>query len=76
MTIAKNWTYGKMNPSQVLLMHIYVQRATNIPANAVVESFMIVSRRCTERNYKKWCTMEEVSNNLVMQCEYFHKGIL
>ena len=25
MTIAKNWTYGRMNPSsQVLLMHIYV----------------------------------------------------
>ena len=49
----------------------------NVSANAaVVESFMIVSRRCTERNYKKRCTMEEVSNNLVIQCEYCHKGII
>ena len=34
----------------------------NVPANAVVESFMIVTRRCTERNYKKRCAIEEVSN--------------
>jgi hypothetical protein len=28
--------------------------------DTVVQAFMLVSERCTERNYKKRCTMEEV----------------